>query len=163
MSEETWQRHTNPWSVWTRIIILPIFILILWYQSWLGIWTIILLAIIIIWTWLNPRVFAKPHTTNNWASKAVLGERIWINHNNIPIPTRHRMMAHLLSLLAFSGLPFLTWGIWQQSLWPTLFGCLLVYSGKLWFLDRMVWLFEDMKTHPQYANWLYDNNKNYNA
>lgn len=29
--------------------------------------------------------------------------------------------------------------------WPTLFGAALVYLGKLWFLDRMVWLCRDMR------------------
>ena len=32
------------------------------------------------------------------------------------------------------------------DVWPTLLGCALVYLAKLWFLDRMVWLYEEMKT-----------------
>lgn len=33
-----------------------------------------------------------------------------------------------------------------------------VYAGKVWFLDRMVWLYEDMKeVTPEYSGWLYDN------
>jgi len=32
----------------------------------------------------------------------------------------------------------------------------MVYCGKLWFLDRMVWLYEEMKElHPPYRRWLY--------
>ena len=32
----------------------------------------------------------------------------------------------------------------------------LIYLGKMWFLDRMVWLYEDMKdTTPEYRSWLY--------
>jgi hypothetical protein len=27
-------------------------------------------------------------------------------------------------------------------------GLLLVYAGKLWFFDRMVWLYRDMKSGP---------------
>lgn len=34
---------------------------------------------------------------------------------------------------------------------PALLGMALVYTGKLWFLDRMVWLWEDMKDNPAYA------------
>ena len=33
MSEETWQRHANPWSVWTRFTALPLIILAAWSRS----------------------------------------------------------------------------------------------------------------------------------
>jgi hypothetical protein len=30
----------------------------------------------------------------------------------------------------------------------------LVYCGKLWYLDRMVWLWEDMQdADPEYLKW----------
>jgi hypothetical protein len=33
---------------------------------------------------------------------------------------------------------------------------LVVQGGKLWYLDRMVLLFEEMKTQdPEYARWEY--------
>jgi hypothetical protein len=33
---------------------------------------------------------------------------------------------------------------------------ILIYAGKMWFLDRMVWLFENMKEkHKEYSNWEY--------
>jgi hypothetical protein len=35
---------------------------------------------------------------------------------------------------------------------PSLFGAALVYAGKLWFLDGMVWLYEDTKgARPEYV------------
>lgn len=34
-------------------------------------------------------------------------------------------------------------------------GAALVYLGKMWFVDRMAWLYEDMKNaHPEYAAWM---------
>jgi hypothetical protein len=38
------------------------------------------------------------------------------------------------------------WGVVRLAVWPTLFGAVLVYTGKLWLLDRMAWLYEDVKT-----------------
>ena len=36
-----------------------------------------------------------------------------------------------------------------------LLGAAVSYAGKLWFCDRMVWLYEDMKDRdPQYRSWL---------
>ena len=46
------------------------------------------------------------------------------------------------------------WGFFAFDLWSTIFGMALVYCGKLWFLDRMVWLWEDMKdTNEEYRGW----------
>ena len=56
------------------------------------------------------------------------------------------------------GLPFLIWGLWQLNIWATGIGTVLVYAGKVWFLDRMVWLYEDMKdSTSEYSSWLYSN------
>ena len=47
-------------------------------------------------------------------------------------------------------------GALANALWPTILGAVLIYAGKLWFCDRMVWLYEDMKeTDPRYRSWLY--------
>lgn len=50
--------------------------------------------------------------------------------------------------------PFV-WGLWELHLWATVTGILFQILSKYWFLDRMVWLFEDMKQHEEYASWLY--------
>jgi hypothetical protein len=36
-----------------------------------------------------------------------------------------------------------------------LFGFSLNLLGKLWFVDRMVWLYEDMKHLPEYGKFEY--------
>jgi hypothetical protein len=37
----------------------------------------------------------------------------------------------------------------------SILGIALAYLGKSWHLDRMVWLYEDMKDLPEYKKWLY--------
>jgi hypothetical protein len=60
----------------------------------------------------------------------------------------------VLNVVSGTGMLFVIWGAVQLSIWPTLFGAMLVYAGKLWFLDRMVWLYEDMKdATPEYKAW----------
>lgn len=161
MSDETWERHANPWSVWTRFSALPLVIVAVWSRVWIDSWSWALVALSVLWIWLNPRLFPKPKSTHNWASKAVLGERVWLNRNQIRVPKIHRIAPHLLSALSGTGLVFVIWGLWKLQVWPTIFGTTLIYSGKVWFLDRMVWLYEDMKeSNPQYASWLYDSDEN---
>ncbi|MGI5835057.1 MAG: DUF6653 family protein [Chloroflexota bacterium] len=156
MSEETWQRHANPWSVWTRFTALPLIILAAWSRVWLRRWALIPIALSLLWTWLNPRIFSKPRSTDNWASKAVLGERVWLNRNRIPIPGHHSFLPNLLNVVSGVGGAFVVWGVAALRVWPTLFGSALVFLGKLWFIDRMVWLYEEMKeATPEYKSWLY--------
>lgn len=156
MDEATWARHANPWSVWTRFTVLPLLILAIWSRAWLGWWCLIPVSIVVGWMWLNPQIFPKPNSTNNWASKAVLGERVWLNRDKVPVPKHHQRVPNILSVVSTSGVIFLIWGLSTLNVWPTLLGVALVYLGKLWFIDRMVWLYEDMKdVEPEYKSWLY--------
>ena len=144
MDDEAWERHANPWSVWTRNTVLPILIIAFWSRVWIGTWAVFPIALAIIWTWLNPRLFKKPESTDNWASKSVLGERIWLGRKEMPIPKHHRKVPNILSAVSGTGFLFVIYGVYLLEIWPVLFGSALVYTGKLWFLDRMVWLYEDM-------------------
>jgi hypothetical protein len=156
MDEIVWQRHANPWSVWTRATVLPLLAVAVWSRDWWGGWAVIPVGLVLVWTWLNPRLFAKPASTNNWASKAVLGERVWLSREQIPVPEHHRQAPIILNLISALGLPFLVWGLAMFHIWSTLLGICLVYCGKFWFLDRMVWLYEDMKnTASEYRSCLY--------
>ena len=156
MSDEVWARHANPWSVWTRFTAAPLLVASIWSRVWLGVWAWAPIAVSILWIWLNPRLFPKPTSTKNWASKAVLGERVWLNRHQVTIPERHRVAPNLLSGIAGMGALLLIPGLWTLDVWLTLVGLLLVYAGKVWFLDRMVWLFEDMKeANQEYRSWLY--------
>lgn len=75
-------------------------------------------------------------------SKAVLGERIWLNRKAEPIRSDHQHMAWVLSVVAALGMPLLGWGLWAFDLGITLSGLVLTVGAKLWFLDRMVWIKE---------------------
>lgn len=156
MNEETWARHANPWSVWTRTTVLPPLILAAWSRVWLGWWAVLPFVLAVLWAWLNPRLFPAPRSTDNWASKAVLGERVWLNRKKVPVPARHRTVPNVLSIVAALGAVPIIWGVVTLAVWPTLFGAALIYLAKLWFIDRMVWLYEDMRdATPEYRRWLY--------
>jgi hypothetical protein len=156
MSDAVWERHANPLSVWTRYSVLPILVIAFWSRIWLGWWCIICVAVAMAWVWINPRLFQKPKSTDNWASKAVLGERVWLNRKKVPVPKYHRTLPNILSIIASIGMVLCIYGVVKLQVWPTVFGIALAYLGKSWFLDRMVWLYEDMKeTQPEYKKWLY--------
>jgi len=155
MDEETWLRHANPWSVWTRLTALPLLVAAFWSREWLGWWAIIPVTLAVLWTYLNPRIFKRPESTDSWASRSVLGERVWLNRDRIPVPEHHRRVPVILNLIAATGTVPIVWGVYRLEVWPLLPGFAMVYLGKLWYLDRMVWLYQDMKENPEYRDWLY--------
>lgn len=155
MTDAVWMRHANPWSVWTRFTCLPLIILAIWSRIWLGWWALFPLVLAILWTWANPRVFPVPSTTDTWASKGTFGERVFLNRHNVPIPEHHRRWAIGLGAGSALGLIPLVWGIWVFDVTMTVLGIVLMVLPKVWFVDRMVWLFEDMKdADPTYDSWL---------
>lgn len=156
LDDEGWARHANPWSVWTRVAILPVLVLAFWSRAWIGWWFLVPVLAVSAFAYLNPRLFPKPRSTDNWASRGVLGERVWLNRRHVQVPPRHRMAPHVLAGIGMTGLPFLVWGLASLEIWPTLLGTALVYLGKMWFVDRMVWLYQDMAdATPEYRAWLY--------
>ena len=155
LDEAGWARHANPWSVWTRVAIWPALVPALWSIHWIGWWAALPLALIAFWAFVNPRAFPPPVSTRSWASRGVLGERIYLARDERPIPEHHRITAQTLAGLGGAGTIVMLAGLVIAS--PSMFiaGAVTAFLAKMWFVDRMVWLFDDMaREHPAYAAWL---------
>ena len=63
-------------------------------------------------------------------------------------------MAKYLGILAGVGLAPFIWGLWVLHPWAVLLGLFITVLGKLWQMDRMVWIYQVMKGQvPEYAAW----------
>ncbi len=140
-----WLKHANPLSVWTRFATLPFLVLAIWSRVWISWYCLIPIATLIIWLMINPTLFKKPKKINTWASKSVLGERYWSERKKNKVPKRHNTPILILTILqTISGI-ILIIGLWQLEINLTIMGTIMVYLTKMWFLDRMVWVYEDMQ------------------
>ena len=156
MSDAVWERHANPWSVWTRYLCLPLLALAIWSRAWIGVWSLLPLALTLVWIWINPRVFGKPASTDHWASRAVLGERLMLAEGKANIPRHHQRAIAILNTITFSGFVAAIYGLYAFNVEFAVFGTLLTMIGKTWFLDRMVWLYQDLRSRNEaYERWLY--------
>ena len=156
MTDEVWRRHANPWSVWTRVLSLPPLLAAIWSHTIIGRWAVVPIAATVLWLWLNPRLFPPPRSTQSWASRVTLGERVWLNRHVVPVPPHHATAARILTSLA--GVAFLVAvvGAATGSAALTLAGGSVSWMAKMWFADRMVWLYADMiDASPEYRSWLY--------
>lgn len=148
-------KHANPWSVWTRYSVLPLIVIAFWSREWIGWWFLVPSILSLTWMYINPVFFQKARSTRNWASKSVMGERVWLNRDVIEIPKYHKTVPVILNIISSAGLILTILGIIALAVWPAVLGIIITYAGKSWYLDRMVWLYEDMKYVPEYAQWLY--------
>lgn len=155
MSDDVWMRHANPWSGYTRMATTPFYFLAIWSHVWIGWWALLPCALLAVWTWLNPRIFPAPGSTDNWMSKGVMGERVYLNRKSVPIPAHHVVWATILSSASLVCLLVAAYGFVVQDFWAAFLGFHMAGAFKIWFVDRMVWLYDDMApTHPDYAAWL---------
>jgi len=70
---EGWMRHANPVSVWTRFAVLPLLAAAVWSRDWIGWWSLVPVALSLIFMMVNPLLYPRPRSTRNWASRAVFG------------------------------------------------------------------------------------------
>lgn len=132
LSDKVWERHANPWSGWTRVLSMPALAAGLYLHSF---W---ILGAIVIWLIVNPMLFPKPTSVDNWMSKGVLGEKLYFKDGK-------KLKKDLPTLLNILNVPvfisFVYFG-WQQELLPMILAGLLTMTIKFWFIDRMVSLIE---------------------
>jgi len=141
---DAWQRHANPWSVYTRIPIPTLLVAAIWSRDRIGRWSLVPVGLLCAWTAINPRAFPPPRSLDSWASKAVLGEKYWGKRKEVPLPPRHRIAPNVLGAISAMGVPFLVRGLVVRDGWMVLFGLTVQTAGKMWFLDRMALLYDDV-------------------
>lgn len=154
MDDGVWARHANPLSVYSRIVGGTAIFLALWSPFWIGWWGVLAIGVAAFWTWINPRLFAPPTESTSWATRAVLGERVFLARGKVPIPHEHWTVAMIATggAAVFLGLAVL--GFVMASFWLAFTAWHAATLAKVWFCDRMVWLWDDMKgATPDYQAW----------
>jgi len=142
MDDATWARHANPWSVYSRMTILPLLALAVWSRVWIGWWALPLVALCVLWAWLNPRLFPPPDRTDSWAAEGTFGERLFMEEDDA-IARHHRRAVAWLTAANAIGAAVTIWGLIVLNPWITLWGLTATMGAKLWTFDRMVWLWRE--------------------
>ena len=74
----------------------------------------------------------------------MLGETFWAKRKEVPDPARHRVAPVVLGAVSAAGVPFVARGLVVRDGWMVLFGLAVQMAGKIWFLDRMAILYDDV-------------------
>ena len=59
-SDAAWQRHANPWSVYTRIPGPAALVAAIWTSTWIGWWSLVLVGVACLWLAVNPKSVSSP-------------------------------------------------------------------------------------------------------
>ncbi|MEL6582687.1 MAG: DUF6653 family protein [Pseudomonadota bacterium] len=144
LDDEGWERHANPWSVYTRFAIFPALTLVLLQWGVWGWWTVLPVAALLIFTKINPRLFPAVQRNSGWCWAAVMGEKVWLSAD-ARIPQIRLHWAGVLSIAQV--FPVAIWLIGLIFLWPwvAIVGMLGTLATKLLFLDQMVKLYREVE------------------
>lgn len=146
MDSDKWQRHANPWSVWTRLATIPAFALTVYARIWLGWWSLLAVILIFGFLWLNTRIFAPAQTDERWETRAILGEKIWLDRDVTAIRDDHLRAIRWIAIgSSLSSVPLII-GLVLLAPWATAFGVAGMFFGQVWLLDRFVWLYETKRS-----------------
>jgi len=75
-------------------------------------------------------------------SAGVLGERVFLRARD-QIAAHHLRVAYTLTTISALGAIPLIWGLYALDIRAALCGGVLVAGAKTWFVDRMVWVWQD--------------------
>jgi hypothetical protein len=136
--ERLWKRHSNPWSVWTRILSYPLVYVPVWDRSWKqG-------AAVAAWFAANPVLFSEPKGDEPWATRGVLGEELWTAER----PWDLSMLINTASAAFFAGGLLATY---RRRLWPMVFFASVALLLKLWNIDRMTFYYAQHRKREEPA------------
>ena len=143
LDDDGWARHANPASGWSRLATgLPLIVLAAWSRVWIGWWAAAFLALVAVWLWANPRLFAPPPDDAAWMSRVVLGERLWTRRHELHLPEAETILPHVFNLLAGLFSCLLIYGLFVLEPIPTALGAAGAFLFKLAFVQRMAVLYE---------------------
>jgi hypothetical protein len=142
ITDEMWKRHANPWSVWTRFAAIPAFMLAVWSRVWIGWWSLIPIALVVLWLFLNVFVFAPITSPHNWASKGIYGEKLWLSKRS-EIPEHYAVMQQRLIILGLIGMILIAGGLYQLHAWISILAAVILILTQLWRIDRFSTLYEE--------------------
>jgi hypothetical protein len=142
MDDDSWRRHSNPWSVYTRLASIPLLGLAIWSRSWIGWWAVVPVVLVLLWLFINPRAFAPVPADHGWAARGIYGERLWLESDGGDTPRACCNALRWLTATGVVSVAVMLCGLVQLKVWPSLLGAVVLIFIQLWRIDRFGRLYE---------------------
>lgn len=123
-------RHANPWSAWTRWASTPLVLLPVWTRRRSH------AVLVAAWLAVNPVVFPKVTDKRNWATRAMLGEELWITNRPKDSATALSALTSIIAVVAIIAARQ-RWGVVAAVATAAQMALTLVYWQQMVrYLDR---------------------------
>lgn len=103
----------------------------------MGWWALVPVEACLLWTWINPRLFAQPSRTEGWAVEGTFGERLFMEQPAGDVSAHHRRAVAILTAANVARAVLLGHGLVVLDPTITLWGLTTTMGAKIWTFDRM--------------------------
>lgn len=138
--DRRWAGRSHPWCVYTRLAAALLLIVALTTHRSLGIYALIPIGLCLFFIIVNPFVFRAPKDDSRWATRSVLGQRIWRQRENPgwDVPSISRVASAITYFIAL-------WLALESQLGEAVALGLIALGLKLVYLDWMARYYGRMK------------------
>lgn len=139
--ERFWERHSNPKSGWSRVLVLPVLLYAVYHRRWK------LAAAAVVFTVINPVLFSPPKDEHAWMTRVVLAEQWWTDElENSVLGLSYPPILNLLNIPA-TGYAFVS--AYRKKPIQVVLGGLASISLKFWYVGALVRQYDTEKQRLQ--------------
>lgn len=125
-----WERHANPKSGWSRVLVLPALLYAVYRRSWH------VAAVALAFTAINPFLFAPPADDDAWMTRVVRAERWWTADREQHVLGRSYPNSLNLLTVPVTGYAFVA--AYRRRPLRTVLAGLAVMLLKFWYVGALV-------------------------
>lgn len=135
-----WERHSNPKSGWSRVLVLPALLSAVYHRNWR------VAALIIGFAVLNPILFSPPDDDEAWMTHVVLAERWWTSETDRSVLSVS--YPNVLNLINIVTTVYAFVAAYQKRPLRTILAGLASMVLKFWYVGELVRRYENKHTDP---------------
>ncbi|WP_101294089.1 DUF6653 family protein [Halegenticoccus soli] len=130
LTDDFWNRHSNPKSGWTRLLSYPVLVFAVYARKWP------LLGLTILYLAVNPVLFPAPEEeSGDWMYRGVKAEQLWISEG------RSVMGFGFPQVLNVAAVPVFLYGLYaayRRKPVTTVACTVATMALKLWFVNELI-------------------------
>lgn len=128
--EKFWERHSNPKSGWSRVLVIPVLLYAVYQRNWR------LAAAAIVFTVVNPFLFSPPKDDRAWMTRIVRAEQWWTDKQGESVlGLSYPNVLNLLNIPA-TGYAFVS--AYRKKPIQAVIGGVASISLKFWYVGALV-------------------------
>ncbi len=134
LTDRFWNRHSNPWSGWTRLLSTPVLMYALYRHNWR------LLAGVVAFVAVNPVLFPEPgpEQEGDWMYRVVEAEQFWLERRESEGARDVLQYPNALNVANVPVFGYALYAAYRRKPVGTVLATAAAMALKLWFVNELV-------------------------